>query len=80
MLGYVDEATKVQAIDSAVAIVNPSIADNVEVYSIILSELGLGKNQIGSNIGEVSYRITQNINGLLVEPSKPEQLGKAMGS
>jgi glycosyltransferase involved in cell wall biosynthesis len=38
VLGYVDEKTKMQALDSAIALVLPSIADYVEVYPMVISE------------------------------------------
>lgn len=79
ILGYVDEATKLAAIDSAVALVNPSIADHVEVYSIVLSEAwAREKPVIASRVGEVAYRVKQRVNGILVEPSNPKMLAEAM--
>jgi glycosyltransferase involved in cell wall biosynthesis len=37
-LSYVNEKTKIEALDSATALVLPSLADHVEVYSIVVSE------------------------------------------
>jgi glycosyltransferase involved in cell wall biosynthesis len=79
ILGYVDEKTKIAAIDSSVALVNPSVADHVEVYSIVLSEAWARKKPvIASRIGELSYRVKHHVNGILVEPLNPEMLAKAM--
>lgn len=79
MVGYVDETTKIQAIDSAVALVNPSIADHVEVYSVVISEAwAREKSVIVSNVGELAYRVKQDVNGILVEPSNPKMLADAM--
>lgn len=79
ILGYLDEETKIAAIDSAVALVNPSMADHVEVYSIVLSEAwAREKPVIASNIGELTYRVRQNVNGILVPPSNPKLLAEAM--
>ena len=79
ILGYVDETTKLSAIDSAVAVVNSSIADHVEVYSISISEAwAREKPVIASRVGEIAYRVKQYVNGILVEPSNPKMLAAAM--
>lgn len=79
ILGYVDEANKIAAIDSAVALVNPAIADNVEVYSIVLSEAwAREKPAIVSPVGELSYRVKYHVNVLLVKPSNSKMLAEAM--
>ena len=79
ILGYVNEETKIAAIDSATALVNTSMADHVEVYSIVLSEAwAREKPVVASKIGEVAYRVKQGINGILVPPSNPEILANAM--
>lgn len=79
ILGYVDEATKIAAIDSAIALVNPAIADHVEVYSIVLSEAwAREKPVIASRVGELAFRVKDHVNGLLVEPLNPEMLASAM--
>ena len=79
ILGYVDEATKLSAIDAAVALINPSIADHIEVYSIVLSEAwAREKPVIASKIGEVAYRVKQDVNGILVPPLNPKLLADAM--
>jgi glycosyltransferase involved in cell wall biosynthesis len=78
-LGYVDERTKIEALDSAVALVLPSIADHVEVYSIVTSEAwAREKPVIASKVGEMPYRVRQGVNGLLVEPLNPKALAEAM--
>jgi glycosyltransferase involved in cell wall biosynthesis len=78
-LGYVDEKTKIEALDSATALVLPSLADHVEVYSIVISEAwAREKPVIASKIGEIPYRVKQGVNGLLVNPSDPRMLAEAM--
>lgn len=79
ILGYVNEEDKIWAIDSAVALVLPSIANHVEVYSLVISEAwARRKPVIGTNVGEVPYRIVHGLNGLIVNPSDPVALAKAM--
>ncbi len=78
MLGYVDEATKIQALDSAVALVLPSIAD-YETYPGVISEAwARGKPVIASRVGGVPYRVKQQENGILVDSSNPKMLADAM--
>jgi glycosyltransferase involved in cell wall biosynthesis len=78
-LGYVDEKTKIEALDSATALVLPSLADHVEVYSIVVSEAwARGKPVIASRVGEIPYRIRQYVNGVLVNPSDPKALAEVM--
>ncbi len=79
VLGFVDEETKIQAIDSAVALVNPSIADYVEVYPGVISEAwARGKPVIASSVGGVPYRVKDHVNGMLVPHSNPKMLADAM--
>ena len=79
VLGFVDETTKLQAIDSSKALVLPSIADHVEVYSIVTSEAwARGKPVIASSIGELPYRIRNYVNGMLFDPSNPKKLAEAI--
>jgi glycosyltransferase involved in cell wall biosynthesis len=79
MLGYVNEETKIKALDSAIALVLPSLADHVEVYSLVVSEAwARGKPVIASRVGEIPYRIRQYVNGVLVNPSDPKALAEAM--
>jgi glycosyltransferase involved in cell wall biosynthesis len=78
-LGYVDEETKIRVLDSAIALVLPSMADHVEVYSIVISEAwAREKPIIASMVGEIPYRVKQDVNGLLVDPSDPKALAEAM--
>jgi len=78
-LGYVDEETKIKALDSAVALVLPSVADHVEVYSIAISEAwARRKPVIASRVGEIPYRVKHGVNGILVDPSDPKALAEAM--
>jgi glycosyltransferase involved in cell wall biosynthesis len=71
--------TKIEASDSAVALVLPSIADHVEVYSIVTSEAWARERPvIASKVGEMPYRVRQGVNGLLVDPSDPKALAEAM--
>jgi glycosyltransferase involved in cell wall biosynthesis len=79
MLSYVDEETKIKALDSAIALILPSIADFAEVYSIVISEAwARGKPVIASKVGEIPYRVKQDVNGILVDPSDPKKLAEAM--
>ena len=79
LLGYVDEETKIHAIDSAEALILPSIANYAEVYPIVISEAwAREKPVIASSIGEIPYRVKNNINGLLVEPGSARSLAEAM--
>jgi len=78
-LGYVDERTKIEALDSATALVLPSLADHVEVYSIVISEAWARERPvIASRIGEIPYRVKQGINGLLINPLDSKRLAEAM--
>ncbi|RLF05019.1 MAG: glycosyltransferase family 1 protein [Thermoprotei archaeon] len=79
MLGFVDEETKMHAIDSAVALVLPSVADYVEVYPMVISEAWVReKPVIASKVGGVPYRVKHGINGMLVNPSDPKGLAETM--
>ena len=78
-LGFVDEETKMAAIDSSVALILPSIADYVEVYPGVISEAwAREKPVIASNVGGIPYRVKDHLNGLLVPPSNPKRLSQAM--
>jgi len=78
-LGYVDEETKIRALDSAVALILPSITDYVEVYPMVISEAwARRKPVIASKVGGIPYRIRDGVNGLLFELSSPESLAEAM--
>ena len=79
ILGFVDEQSKMAAIDSSVALVLPSIANYVEVYPGVISEAwARRKPVIASNVGGIPYRLRDHINGLLIEPSNPIKLAEAM--
>lgn len=79
MFGYVGEEVKIHALDSAVALVLPSITDYVEVFPMVISEAwAREKPIIASKVGGTPYRIRDHVNGILVEPSSPESLAKAM--
>jgi glycosyltransferase involved in cell wall biosynthesis len=79
MLGYIDEETKIKALDSATALILPSIADYVEVYPMVISEAwAKEKPVIASKVGGIPYRVKQDVNGVLVDPSDPKMLAEAM--
>ncbi|MEM0099632.1 MAG: glycosyltransferase family 4 protein [Nitrososphaerota archaeon] len=78
-LGFVDEYTKIGAIDSSVCLVLPSICDYVEVYSMVISEAwARGKPVVASNVGEIPYRVKHMVNGILVPPKDPKALAEAI--
>jgi len=78
-LGYLDEETKIHALDSAVALILPSIADYVEVYPMVISEAWARKKPvIASSIGGIPYRVKDCVNGLLVDALNPKSLADAM--
>jgi len=79
VLGYVDERTKIQTIDTSIALILPSISEYVEVYPMVISEAwAREKPVIASRIGGVPYRVKHGVNGLLVNPSDPRALAEAM--
>jgi glycosyltransferase involved in cell wall biosynthesis len=78
-LGYVNEKTKIGALDASIALVLPSVCDYVEVFSIAISEAwARGKPVIASAVGEIPYRIKHMINGLLAPPRDPKTLAEAI--
>ncbi|MCC6003677.1 MAG: glycosyltransferase family 4 protein [Thermofilum sp.] len=78
-LGYVDEKTKIGALDASIALVLPSICNYVEVFSIVISEAwARNKPAIASAVGEIPYRVTHMVNGLLVTPRNPKALAEAI--
>lgn len=78
-LGFVDEYTKIGAIDSSVCLVLPSICDYVEVYSLVISEAwARGKPVVASSVGEIPYRVKHMTNGILVPPRNPKALAEAI--
>jgi glycosyltransferase involved in cell wall biosynthesis len=79
MLGYVDEHTKIVAIDSAIAVISPSLCNYVEVFPIAIWEAwARGKPVIASKVGDIPYRIKHGINGLLFNSSDYVQLANYM--
>jgi len=73
--GYVDETTKVGAIDASLALILPSISNYVEAFSLAISEAwARGKAVIASAVGEIPYRVKHLINGALVPPRHPKAL------
>ena len=79
LLGFVDEGKKIQAIDSSIALVVPSITDYAETYSMVVSEAwARNKPVIVTSIGGMPYRVKDNVNGFIVEPLDPESLARVM--
>jgi len=78
-LGYVDEKTKIGALDASIALVLPSVCNYVEVFSIVISEAwARNKPVIASAVGEIPYRVKHMINGILVPPKNPQKLAEAI--
>ena len=78
-LGFVDEETKIGAIDASLAIVIPSVSDYVEVYPMAITEAwAREKPVIATMVGGIPYRVKQMINGLLVPPRNPRALAEAI--
>jgi glycosyltransferase involved in cell wall biosynthesis len=78
-LGYVDEETKIGALDASIALVLPSVCSYVEVFSIVISEAwSRNKPVIASAVGEIPYRVKPMVNGLLVQSKNPKALAEAI--
>jgi glycosyltransferase involved in cell wall biosynthesis len=78
-LGYVDEETKIGAIDGSLGVVIPSVSSYVEVYPMAVSEAwARGKPVIATSIGGIPYRVRHLVNGLLVPPRSPKALAEAV--
>jgi len=78
-LGFVDEETKICAIDGSIAVIVPSVCDYVEVYPMIISEAwARSKPIIVTRVGGIPYRVKHMVNGLLVPPKDPKALAEAM--
>ncbi|MEM2196924.1 MAG: glycosyltransferase family 4 protein [Candidatus Nezhaarchaeales archaeon] len=78
-LGFVEEHSKIGAIDSSACLVLPSICDYVEVYSLVISEAwARGKPVVASNVGEIPHRVKHMVNGILVPPKDPKALAEAI--
>jgi len=78
-LGFVDENTKIGALDASICLVLPSISNYVEVYPMVISEAWARKRPVvATNIGGIPYRIKHMENGLLVPPNDTEKLAHAI--
>jgi len=77
--GFVDDETKIDAIDGSLAVVVPSVCDYVEVYPMIISEAwARGKPVVATRVGGIPYRVKHMLNGLLVPPKDPKALAEAI--
>jgi len=78
-LGFVDEETKIGAIDAATAVVIPSISNYVEVYPMAITEAwARGKPVIATKVGGIPYCVRHMENGVLVPPRDPKALAEAI--
>jgi len=78
-LGFVDEETKLAALDASTCLVLPSICDYVEVYPMVISEAWARRRAvIASSVGGIPYRVKHMVNGLLVPPKDHRKLAKAI--
>jgi glycosyltransferase involved in cell wall biosynthesis len=78
-LGYVDEETKIGAIDGSLGVVIPSVSSYVEVYPMAISEAwARGKPVIATSIGGIPYRVKHLVNGLLIPPRDFKALAEAI--
>jgi glycosyltransferase involved in cell wall biosynthesis len=78
-LGFIDEDTKIGAIDASLAVIIPSISDYVEVYPMAITEAwARGKPVIATMVGGIPYRVNHMVNGLLVPPRNPKALAEAI--
>ena len=78
-LGFVDEETKINAIDASLAVVLPSVSDYVEVYPMVISEAwARSKPVIATAVGGVPYRVKHMVNGLLIPPRDSKALAEAI--
>jgi glycosyltransferase involved in cell wall biosynthesis len=77
--GFVDEDTKIGAIDASAALTLPSVSNYVEVFSLAITEAwAREKPVIASAVGEIPYRVKHMVNGLLVQPRNPKALAEAI--
>uniref|UniRef100_A0A7J2U1Z6 Glycosyltransferase family 1 protein n=1 Tax=Ignisphaera aggregans TaxID=334771 RepID=A0A7J2U1Z6_9CREN len=77
--GYLDEKTKIAALDASTALVLPSICNYAEAFSLVTSEAwARNKPVIASAVGEMPYRIKHMVNGLLVPPRNSKALAEAI--
>jgi len=76
-LGFVDEDTKIGALDASIALVLPSVCNYVEVYPMVISEAwARGKPVIAAAVGGVPYRVKHGVNGFLFKPGDARELAK----
>jgi glycosyltransferase involved in cell wall biosynthesis len=77
--GFVDDKTRIGALDASTALVLPSISNYAEVFSLAITEAwARGKPVIASAVGEIPYRIKHRVNGLLVPPRDSKELANAI--
>lgn len=78
-LGFVDEDSKIGAIDGSLCIVIPSVCNYVEVYPMAITEAwARGKPVVATAVGGIPYRVKHMANGLLVPPKDPKALADAI--
>lgn len=78
-LGFVDESTKIGALDASIALVLPSICNYVEAFSLAITEAwARHKPVIATAIGEIPYRVKHMVNGLLVPPKNSRAIAEAI--
>lgn len=78
-LGYVDENIKISAIDSAIAVISPSLCNYAEIIPISIWEAwARGKPVIASKVGDIPYRVKHGLNGLLFDPHNYNELAEHM--
>ena len=78
-LGFVDEDTKIGALDASIALVLPSTCNYVEVYPMVITEAwARGKPVIASGVGGIPFRVKHMVNGILVPPRDPKALAISM--
>jgi glycosyltransferase involved in cell wall biosynthesis len=76
MLGQFDEGDKANIFDSLDVFVMPSIGES---FGIAYLEAWMcGKPVIGANVGSTPYVIRHGVDGLLVNPQDPRQIGEAI--
>ena len=79
VLGYINEEEKRSALDSAEALIVPSLAEHAEAFSIVVSEAWARRIPVvASKIGNLPYRVQDGVNGLLVNPGDARSLADAM--
>lgn len=77
-LGYVEEDTKISALDAASVVVLPSVAP-FETFPMVVNEAwARAKPVIASAVGALPYMVRHMENGVLVPSGKPEILAESM--